>query len=105
MDKRAVFTAVVYVPTSGGAQRLLPPSVTVHRRFSVWTVAGLGCHFVAGSPREISVGDRTWRGSVDGLNICTEESTIVAPNRSRAHSSSMTAPCPSPHKEADDEAG
>ncbi|MFD7841515.1 IS5 family transposase [Nocardia sp. NPDC059764] len=45
-DERAVFTAVVYVLTSGCAWRLLPPSFdvtvpTAHRRFSVWTKAGL----------------------------------------------------------------
>ena len=43
---RAVFTAVVYVLTSGCPWRLLPPSFgvtvpTAHRRFAVWTKAGL----------------------------------------------------------------
>lgn len=45
-DQRAVFTAVVYVLTSGCAWRMLPPSFgvtvpTAHRRFTVWTTAGL----------------------------------------------------------------
>jgi transposase len=45
-DERAVFTAVVFVLTSGCAWRMLPPwfgvSVpTAHRRFSVWTEAGV----------------------------------------------------------------
>lgn len=45
-DERAVFTAVVFVLTSGCAWRLLPPSFgvsvpTAHRRFTVWTEAGL----------------------------------------------------------------
>jgi transposase len=45
-DERAVFTAVVYVLTSGCAWRHPPPTfgtspVTVHRRFTVWTEAGL----------------------------------------------------------------
>ncbi|WP_435849074.1 IS5 family transposase [Streptomyces lavendulocolor] len=45
-DERAVFTAVVYVLTSGCAWRYLPESfgvspATAHRRFSVWTEAGL----------------------------------------------------------------
>nr|WP_280439575.1 IS5 family transposase [Nocardia cyriacigeorgica] len=45
-DERAVFTAVVFVLASGCAWRMLPPSfgVTVpnaHRRFTVWTEAGL----------------------------------------------------------------
>ncbi|MFF8531678.1 transposase [Streptomyces sp. NPDC015532] len=45
-DERAVFTAVVYVLTSGCAWRHLPPtfgtsSATAHRRFTVWTEVGL----------------------------------------------------------------
>lgn len=45
-DERAVFTAVVYVLTSGCAWRHLPPTfgtspTTAHRRFTVWTEAGL----------------------------------------------------------------
>ncbi|APA96289.1 hypothetical protein NS506_02223 [Nocardia seriolae] len=45
-DQWAVFTAVVYVLTSGCAWRMLPSSfgVTVpteHRRFTVWTKVGL----------------------------------------------------------------
>ena len=45
-DERGVFTAVVYVLTSGCAWRHLPPtfgtsSATAHRRFTVWTEAGL----------------------------------------------------------------
>ena len=46
VDDRAVFTAIVYVLTSGCAWRLLPPSFgvsvpTAHRRFLAWTQAGL----------------------------------------------------------------
>ncbi|WP_406603452.1 IS5 family transposase [Nocardia aurantia] len=46
VDQRAVFTAVVYVLTSGCAWRMLPPSFgvtvpTAHRRFTVWTKAGV----------------------------------------------------------------
>ncbi|MER5699541.1 IS5 family transposase [Streptomyces mirabilis] len=45
-DERAVFTAVVYTLTSGCAWRHLPPTfgtspATAHRRFTVWTEAGL----------------------------------------------------------------
>ncbi|GAB2451211.1 hypothetical protein GCM10027262_75520 [Nocardia tengchongensis] len=45
-DQRAVFTAVVYVLTSGCAWWLRPPSFgvtvpTAHRRFTMWTRAGL----------------------------------------------------------------
>jgi transposase len=45
-DERAVFTAVVFVLTSGCAWRLLPLSFgvsvpTAHRRFMVWAQAGV----------------------------------------------------------------
>ncbi|MEG8184652.1 IS5 family transposase [Nocardia terpenica] len=46
VEERAVFTAVVFVLTSGCAWRMLPASFgvtvpTAHRRFTVWTEAGL----------------------------------------------------------------
>jgi transposase len=46
LDDRAVFTAIVYVLTSGCSWRDLPPSFgvpfqTAHRRFGQWTKAGL----------------------------------------------------------------
>ncbi len=46
VDARSVFTAIVYVLTSGCAWRLLPDSFgvdyrTAHRRFGQWTDAGL----------------------------------------------------------------
>ncbi len=46
VDDRAVFTAIVFVLTSGCAWRHLPPSFgvtvpTAHRRFTEWTQAGL----------------------------------------------------------------
>jgi transposase len=46
LPARAVFTAIVYVLTSGCAWRDLPPLFgvpfqTAHRRFSQWTEAGL----------------------------------------------------------------
>jgi transposase len=46
LDARSVFTAIVYVLTSGCAWRDLPPSFgvpfqTAHRRFSQWTKVGL----------------------------------------------------------------
>jgi transposase len=45
-DDRAVFTAIVFVLTSGCAWQYLPPSFgvtvpTAHRRFTDWTKAGL----------------------------------------------------------------
>ncbi len=56
VDERAVFTAVVFVLTSGCAWRMLPPSFevtvpTAHRRFSVWTEAGLWRRLHRGLPR------------------------------------------------------
>jgi transposase len=46
LDARQVFTAIVYVLTSGCVWRDLPPSFgvsfqTAHRRFMQWTEAGL----------------------------------------------------------------
>jgi transposase len=46
LNGRAVFTAVVYVLTSGCSWRHLPPSfgvspATAHRRFAAWTRAGV----------------------------------------------------------------
>lgn len=46
LDERAVFTAVVYLLTSGCAWRYLPGTfgvspATAHRRFTAWTEAGL----------------------------------------------------------------
>jgi transposase len=46
VDDRAVFTAIVFVLTSGCAWRMLPSSFavtvpTAHRRFTEWTKAGL----------------------------------------------------------------
>ncbi|MFF3663228.1 transposase [Streptomyces olivochromogenes] len=46
VEQRAVFTAVVYLLTSGCAWRHLPPTfgvspATAHRRFSAWTAAGV----------------------------------------------------------------
>ncbi len=49
-DPRAVFTAIVFVLTSGCAWRHLPPSFgvsvpTAHRTFTEWTEAGLWRRF------------------------------------------------------------
>jgi transposase len=46
VDDRAVFTAIVFVLTTGCAWRHLPESLgvsppTAHRRFQAWTKAGL----------------------------------------------------------------
>lgn len=64
-DERAVFTAVVYVLTSGCAWRHLPPtfgtsSATAHRRFTVWTEVGLWRRLHRAALDELGV-----RGEVD----------------------------------------
>ena len=46
VDDRSVFTAIVFVLTTGCAWRHLPPSFgvsvpTAHRRFTAWSKAGL----------------------------------------------------------------
>jgi transposase len=76
VDDRAVFTAIVYVLTTGCAWRHLPPSFgvsppTAHRRFQAWIEAGvwvklhravLDAHGVAG--------DLDWSSAiVDGASL------------------------------------
>jgi len=61
-----VFTAVVYVLTSGSAWRHLPPtfgtsSTTAHRRFTVWTEAGLWRRLHQAVPDELGPEAR-WTG-------------------------------------------
>ncbi|WP_181727537.1 transposase [Streptomyces sp. PT12] len=56
-DERAVFAAVVYVLTSGCAWRQLPrvfgvSPATAHRRFTVWTRAGVWRGLRRAVPRE-----------------------------------------------------
>src|SRR4051812_50230283 len=59
VDERAVFTAIVYVLTSGCAWRHLPAEfgvskATAHRRFVAWTAAGVwrrAPHAGVGRPR------------------------------------------------------
>ncbi|MFF8597047.1 IS5 family transposase [Streptomyces sp. NPDC015220] len=65
-DDRAVFTAVVYVLTSGCAWRHLPPAfgtshATAHRRFTVWTEAGLWRRLHRAALDELGAGAR-WTG-------------------------------------------
>jgi len=76
--ERAVFTAVVYVLTSGCAWRHLPPSFgvappTAHRRFTVWTRAGVW-------PRlHRAVLDRLGsRGEVDWGSVIVDAASVRA---------------------------
>jgi transposase len=65
VDERRVFTAVVYVLTSGCAWRQLPPhlgvsAATAHRRFTVWTRADLWNRLqdrALGHPDALWIGD------------------------------------------------
>jgi transposase len=75
-DERAVFTAVVYVLTSGCAWRHLPPtfgtsSATAHRRFTVWTEVGLWRRLHRAVLDELGVrGEVDWTsGIVDAASV------------------------------------
>ncbi|GAA1996375.1 hypothetical protein GCM10009754_88490 [Amycolatopsis minnesotensis] len=76
VDDRAVFTAVVYVLTSGCAWRMLPPSFgvtvpTAHRRFTEWTQAGLWPRLHRAVLDELgSQGEIDWsRAVLDGASV------------------------------------
>ncbi len=88
VDARAVFTASVYVLTSGCAWRDLPPSFevpfqTAHRRFSQWTKAGLWRRLHHALLGELgSQGIIEWsRAIMDGACVRAEEGL---PDRPRA---------------------
>jgi transposase len=75
-DSRAVFTAIVYVLTSGCAWRHLPPAfgvakATAHRRFQAWTEYGLWRRLhVAVLDRHGAEGDIDWsRAVLDGAAV------------------------------------
>lgn len=76
LQARAVFTAVVFVLTSGCAWRHLPPSfglspATAHRRFSQWTRAGVWPRLHRAVLDELGArGDVDWSGViVDGAFV------------------------------------
>jgi transposase len=73
-----VFTAVVYVLTSGCAWRHLPPtfgtsSATAHRRFTVWTEVGLWRRLHRAVLDEIGV-----RGEVDWTSAIVDAASVRA---------------------------
>ncbi|WP_434976543.1 IS5 family transposase [Streptomyces puniciscabiei] len=77
-DQRAVFTAVVYVLTSGCAWRHLPPtfgtsSATAHRRFTVWTEVGLWRRLHRAVLDELGV-----RGEVDWTSAIVDAASVRA---------------------------
>jgi transposase len=76
VDARAVFTAVVYVLTSGCAWRMLPGSFgvdyrTAHRRFGQWTRAGLWRRIHVAVLDELGArGEIDWsRAILDGASV------------------------------------
>jgi transposase len=78
LDERAVFTAVVYVLTSGCAWRHLPPTfgvspATAHRRFSVWTKAGLWRRLHRAVLDELGV-----RGELDWTSVIVDAASVRA---------------------------
>ncbi|WP_095533970.1 IS5 family transposase [Streptomyces prasinopilosus] len=77
-DERAVFTAVVYVLTSGCAWRHLPPtfgtsSATAHRRFTVWTGVGLWRRLHRAVLDELGA-----RGEVDWTSAIVDAASVRA---------------------------
>ncbi|MER5935309.1 transposase [Streptomyces sp. NPDC002054] len=77
-DERAVFTAVVYALTSGCAWRHLPPPLgtspaTAHRRFTVWTEAGLRRRLHRAVLDELGA-----RGEVDSTSAIVDAASVRA---------------------------
>ncbi|WP_186383041.1 IS5 family transposase [Amycolatopsis acidiphila] len=88
VDDRMVFTAVVYVLTSGCAWRYLPPSFgvtvpTAHRRFTEWTKAGLWPRLHRAVLDELgSKGEIDWsRAVLDGASVRAKKGgSMTGPN-------------------------
>jgi transposase len=83
VDDRAVFTAIVYVLTSGCAWRHLPPlfgvaPATAHRRFSAWTKAGLWPRLHKAVLDELGV-----RGQVDWSSAIVDAASVRAKKGAR----------------------
>ncbi|GGV22103.1 hypothetical protein GCM10010260_72900 [Streptomyces filipinensis] len=78
LDERAVFTAVVYVVTTGCAWRHLPETFGVspaaaHRRFTAWTKAGLW------RPLHRAVLDELGaRGELDWASVIVDAASVRA---------------------------
>ncbi|WP_432047275.1 transposase [Streptomyces asiaticus] len=98
VDERAVFTAVVYVLTSGCAWRRLPPTfgvspATAHRRFTAWTKAGVWRRLHRAVLDELGA-----RGELDWTSVIVDAASVRAkkgvrwPGRTR---STAANPAPS----------
>ncbi|MFJ4539972.1 transposase [Streptomyces tibetensis] len=82
-DERAVFTAVVYVLTSGCALRHLPETfgvspATAHRRFTAWTRAGLWRRL----PRAV-LDELGARGELDWASAIVDAASVRAKGGAR----------------------
>ncbi|MFB8181120.1 transposase [Streptomyces sp. NPDC055966] len=100
-SERAVFTAVVYVLTSGCAWRHLPPTfgtslATVHRRFTAWTEADLWRRLHRAVLDELGAKDEVDLTSaiIDAASARTKRGA-PSPGRSRSPGCSATAASPS----------
>ncbi|MFI5615208.1 IS5 family transposase [Amycolatopsis sp. NPDC051903] len=87
IDDRGVFTAIVFVLTSGCAWRYLPPSFgvtvpTAHRRFTEWTKAGLWPRLHRAVLDELGgQGMIDWSGAVcDGASVRAKKGDMTGPN-------------------------
>ncbi|MFI2189076.1 IS5 family transposase [Streptomyces sioyaensis] len=86
-DERAVFTAVVYVLTTGCAWRHLPPTfgtspATAHRRFTIWTEAGLWRRLHRAVLEELGAwGEVDWTSAiVDAASVRSKRGSLTGPN-------------------------
>ncbi|WSY65085.1 IS5 family transposase [Streptomyces sp. NBC_00885] len=86
-DERAVFTAVVYVLTTGCAWRHLPPTfgtspATAHRRFTIWTEAGLWRRLHRAVLDELGAwGEVDWTSAiVDAASVRSKGGSLAGPN-------------------------
>jgi transposase len=83
LDERAVFTAVVYVLTSGCAWRHLPPAfgvspATAHRRFSAWSKAGVWRRLHRAVLDELGA-----RGELDWTSVIVDAASVRAKRGAR----------------------
>lgn len=84
---RKVFTAVVYVLTSGCAWRYLPPTfgtspATAHRRFAAWTKAGLWRRLHRAVLDELGAkGELDWDSAItDAASVRAKGGPLTGPN-------------------------
>ncbi|MFF2573166.1 transposase [Streptomyces sp. NPDC058084] len=95
IDQGAVFTAIVYVLTSGCAWRYLPPTLgvspaTAHRRFSVWTASRVWPRFAhASSESPPSAHAAALVGDVPTRFVPTRRTTRPATWRGCANATSL----------------